>query len=277
MVDALFDASSLYARAWFAGDGKIGEVYEISTRLVLNVLSETKIDRMLFCWDGAQKRDKGRGPKPPNYAETIDDVIKLLTNLFGAAHIRPQTEADDAVATATYASLAAGHEVVVVSSDKDLTQLLGDGVRYYDLNEKAFISRHFVTSRWKIKRPVQVAIALAIIGDTGDNIQGIRGWGPKKVEKLFEKVKLTDDLTTVLDHIVSQIPEEQLHEFYSSLELTLLDTNVPGIPEPAPLTLDISNLDEYGLEKLYPLFSRARRTQGGATEDDINHYRDIDI
>ena len=89
-----------------------------------------------------------------------------------------------------------------------------------------------ILQRWKIKRPIQLAIALAIQGDSSDNISGIKGWGPKKVEKLFESVTPDMEFEAALSAIVSQIPENKQEEFFESLDLTLLDCDIPGVPSP---------------------------------------------
>jgi DNA polymerase-1 len=154
--------------------------------------------------------------------------------LIGADHATPpHSEADDAVATVVEKSKA--DQVYIVSGDKDLMQLYADTVGYYCLHTRALLSRHFVTSKFGVKHPRQIAIAQAVIGDKIDNVPGIRGWGPAKVKILFEAV--TENMTFVeaLDVIDAQIPAKHKDAFYASLERTLLDPTLEGLPEPAPL------------------------------------------
>jgi 5'-3' exonuclease len=190
MTDAIFDANSLYARAWYAslgnrrrdGDGKTCAAIEASLGILLSIIGGkiSSPDRLLFCWDTQQKKDKRREPKPPEYDEELCRFRNLLSQLFGAAHaVPPAHEGDDAVCTAVTRADPKG-DVYVVSGDKDLQQLQGSNVRYYCLNEKAVLSRTFILHRWHVKKPSQIAIALAILGDPGDCVPGYQGVGRKE-------------------------------------------------------------------------------------------------
>jgi 5'-3' exonuclease len=105
-------------------------------------------------------------------------------------------------------------------------------VHYCSLNESAVLSRKFILDRWNVLRPSQICIALAILGDSGDHVPGIHGWGPKRVKELFKKVTKEMNLDEALQVIVKQIPESLLPVFYESLDLTVLDPDVPGVPSP---------------------------------------------
>ncbi len=243
-TDLLFDANSLYARAWYATTQEAEPTAPLSAALnsVLSLLSNEQkldgehVDRMLFAWDGLQTRDKGRAAKPSAYYETRDVLIEYLTLLFRPAHaILPTYEADDLVATAAHSSTS--DTVFVVSGDKDLQQLASHRVHYYSLNEKALLSLRQIRDKWYVKQPSQVAIALAIIGDRTDLVQGIKGWGPKRVKKLFEAVTEDMNFEQAFETVFAQIPEKLQENFLRDLDLTLLHFSVKGVPEPAPLIL----------------------------------------
>ena len=174
--------------------------------------------------------------------------------MLGSAHAEnPKFEGDDLVATAVHSSTA--RNVYVVSGDKDLMQLQSEHVHYYCLNTKAVLSNAFINSKWHIKRPSHVAIALAIIGDPVDNIKGIYGWGPKKVKRLFESITPKMDFASVVSAIDAQVPKEHKEAFWNSLDRTLLHHDVPGVPEPAPLTFvdpaEVAALDLPGIAYTY--------------------------
>jgi 5'-3' exonuclease len=143
-------------------------------------------------------------------------------------------------------------DVVVVSADKDLTQLAGPGIRYYCLNKKRFLSEKEIAERWCVRRPSQVSIALAIIGDKSDGISGVHGMGRRAVEKLFDKLVTEDmDLVEAYDAIEGSLSGEKLNQFLESFAHTFLNTQIEGVPYPAdynpvdPDTLDVEWREDY--------------------------------
>lgn len=288
MTDLIVDGNSLWARAYFAAhkeeslrelEGAFespGSAAVVATKMILNILNPfgnklgKKVDRMLFCWDGSPKREKRRPvPKPDSYEPELNRFIPMVHRLFGAASVKPPDhEADDAVATAVY-RCGLGDKVYVASADKDLQQLQGDNVDFYDLREGAVKSRESILQRWNVKRPSQICIALAILGDPGDNVSGIYGWGPKRVERLFQKVSPDMDLEHVLEIIEAQIPHDKLMEFRDSLDLTVLDPDVPGVPDPAPLTwAPVETLHECELRECVGSYLQVRQAYEGEMSDD---------
>lgn len=266
----IVDGNSLFARSWFAAqkiDPDPPQALRLAVNTILLLLNPNtnrigfNFDRTLFCWDGAQKPSKGRSEKPPTYHPTKELLKEIFTMMLGAAHAEhPHYEGDDLVATAVNADSA--NHVYIVSGDKDLMQLVvNDRIHYYCLNTKAVLSTAFINQRWYIKRPSQVALALAIIGDPVDNIKGIHGWGPKKVQRLFEDITPDMDFSAVLKNIDAKIPAEHKPAFYDSLERTLLADNVPGIPEPAPLTLaDPKEVADLGLPNIAAIYGDVYHT-----------------
>lgn len=271
----VIDGNSLYSRAFFASISQSNtekdDAVAIGMALLLPIIDPAgdrlgvRFDRMLWCWDTKPKRDKQRTQKPPDFEPGLARFKKAVRSLLvGAAQSEVDGyEADDQVATAVYRCVEAGDRVVVVSSDKDLHQLTGHrGVRYYCLNNKSILSSHTILSKWGVKRPIQIAIAQAIIGDPGDAIKGVRGWGARKVSKLFEKVTADMSIEQALDAVTVQITEQdKLAQFYESLELTFLNSNVPGVPEPAPFDFELDDevLETYGLQRWKGALTRLHR------------------
>lgn len=240
MNDVLWDGNSLYARAFYAAKHSPPLCLSIAVKMVLQLLSQedgaigVPISRTLFAWDGKAKTEKKRDPKPSGYVDTRYRFQEALLTLFNTVHgFHPDYEADDIVATAALNSKAT--EVWVVSGDKDLTQLQGGNVSYYDLNSKQIMTPRKICQKFNVKRPSQVPLALAITGDSGDNISGIPRWGPKKVAQVFEWV--TDQMTfaEALVAVQQRIPDPLVHYFMESLDKTLLYADVEGVPEPSPL------------------------------------------
>lgn len=274
MVNAIFDAQSLYAKAYYAAQtipehiGNPNKVVELAVNMVFNILdpdidigrlSGTRIDRVLFAWDGAHNPLKKRAEKPQAYHDVrmiVRDVFPLVFG--GATYEHPKYEADDIVATAACAHPEA--DTYIFSSDKDLMQLQDKNIHFYCLQTKAVLSQAYVCNKFHVKHPSHIAIALAIAGDSGDSIAGIKGWGPKKVQKLFEAVKPNASLEEALNVIEDQIPDDKKPEFYDALNRTLLNPAVPGVPDPAPIAI-IEHADLLNLGISFDQEKYARITQ----------------
>lgn len=247
MTDIVFDSSSVFARAWFAvintPGGSPQQAICAALHTVLSLLRGSdrldgeRPDRILFAWDGRSKRDKGRAPKPLEFYEARELFKTSLTVLLSAAHGYSEIhEADDVVATTVANSTA--EMVFVVTGDKDLHQLQGGKVRIYCLNQKMLLSARLICGKWGVKTTESLAIALAILGEKSDAIQGIRGWGPARVKKLFMSATESMNFAETLGVIAAQIPEGPLLDgFYRDLELTLLANDVKGLPEPSKIVV----------------------------------------
>ena len=268
-TDLIFDGGYLYARSFYAAfanpelkkakdaNGNSAGAISACLKTVLSLLNEDSRHipdsptRMLFCWDGDAKKDKGRGEKPPEFYEQQERVPKVLRKLFSAKNAFPEFEADDAVATAAYRSAALGNKVYVISGDKDLKQLEGGGIHYYSLSEKRLLTRSeiCVNKHWSVKRPIQIALALALLGDKGDNINGVPKFGTVKVKKAFENVTEDMNFDQALAVIEKQVPNEHKDSFWESLDLTLLNDKIPDVPEPSPISLaDLDYFNSLGLD-----------------------------
>jgi len=240
MTDLVFDANSLYARSWFAAQ-RINSDPREAIRLTVNTVlllldpNTNKIgsifDRTLFAWDNNQNKAKNRDEKPREYHETKEIVTIHVEH--------PEAEGDDIVATVVNNNNTGPKDLVyIVSGDKDLMQLQGGNCQYYSLNDKAVLSTSFIIHKFHgIKRPSQIALELAIIGDPVDNIGGIRGYGEKRCKKLFEAVTPAMNFETAMNAILAQLPEPQADEFFAALDRTLLRNDLTGIAAPAPIKM----------------------------------------
>src|SRR5690606_39218647 len=104
-------------------------------------------------------------------------------------------EADDLIATYTVEARKKGMEVIIVSSDKDLMQLVGDGVRMYDAMKQRDIGPEQVQEKFGVA-PDKVLDVLSLIGDSSDNVPGVPGIGPKTAAELINQY---GDLDTLLE------------------------------------------------------------------------------
>ncbi|MBP9085375.1 MAG: DNA polymerase I [Kofleriaceae bacterium] len=102
-------------------------------------------------------------------------------------------EADDVIATLVHKARAIGSEALILSADKDLMQLIGDGVSMYDsLGQKTY-HRDDVIAKFGVP-PERVGDFLALVGDASDNIPGLEGVGEKTAAKLLAEYPSIDAL-----------------------------------------------------------------------------------
>jgi DNA polymerase-1 len=134
-----------------------------------------------------------RAEMPEDLSRQIDGV-KTLTRLLGLAAVEIEgIESDDLLATCAARRAAEGDEVLIVSSDKDFAQLVGERIRVllpppsaqprlgWRLLDAAGVRDKFGVG------PERIVDYLALIGDTSDNIPGLNGVGPKTAIKWLER------------------------------------------------------------------------------------------
>jgi len=138
-----------------------------------------------------------RGAPPEDLIPQFDLCRELVTHMGFAVAMTRGYEADDLIGTLTRRLRAGGHEVVIVTGDKDLTQLLEPGVRIYDLAKNDWWHADRVPEKLGV-RAEQVCDLLALTGDAIDNIPGVRGVGPKAATALLAEF---DDLGAIYDDL----------------------------------------------------------------------------
>ncbi len=148
-----------------------------------------------------------RPPMKPDLARQIP-FSKRAAQAFGFAIVERQgVEADDLIATHTRLALEAGHEVVIVSTDKDMMQLIGPSVVMFDPLKNRPVTADDVVTKFGCP-PEKLGDLLAMTGDAADNIEGMKGVGPKKAAALLERF---GDLEAVIE-AADQIMQPQLRE-----------------------------------------------------------------
>ena len=193
---------------------------------------------------------KANRPEPPEDLIPQFPLVRDATRAFGVACVEePGFEADDLIAT--YARLAreAGARVTIVSSDKDLMQLVEDGkVQLLDTMKNKKIGSAEVIERFGVP-PSKVVEVQALAGDSSDNVPGVPGIGVKTAAEL---INAYGDLETVLRR-AGEIKQpkrretllENADKALLSLKLVLLDDHAPlrqqpdlfGVREPNPAQL----------------------------------------
>jgi DNA polymerase-1 len=196
---------------------------------------------------------KANRPPPPEDLVPQFPLIRDATRAFSLPCIEePDVEADDIIASYARAAQRQGWHVTIVSSDKDLMQLVGerDGARIdmLDTMKNARIYIDEVEEKFGVG-PDKVGDVLALRGDSGDNIPGIFGGGPKTASKLIaEHGGLTAALDAAEGMKKSKL-KERLIEHRADAELSRVLVTLREDCS-LPVTLEDMKLDEVPPEPL---------------------------
>ena len=138
---------------------------------------------------------KANRPEPPEDLRPQFPMIRDATRAFSLPMVEEDNvEADDMIASYAKAAAAAGWHVTIVSSDKDLMQLVEPGVDMFDTMKNIRIRDEEVIEKFGVG-PDKVGDVLALMGDSVDNVPGVPGVGPKTATKLIQEF---GDLESVL-------------------------------------------------------------------------------
>lgn len=175
--------------------------------------------------------------------------VRSLTRALGCVGIELEgVESDDLLAAEAVALARAGHEVLIVSSDKDFAQIVDERIKIllppptanpklgWQVRDAAGVREKFGVP------PAQIADYLALVGDTSDNIPGINGVGPKTAAKWLAE---WGSLEGVIAHAAELQPERfraavasEADKLRRNLKLTTLNVALPSLvlskPTPAP-------------------------------------------
>ncbi len=176
-----------------------------------------------------------RPPAPedliPQFPLIRDAVRAFSVPCFEQAGV----EADDIIASYAVAARAAGMNVTIVSSDKDLMQLVEPGINMLDTMKNQTINRAEVIEKFGVP-PEQVGEVLALMGDTADNIPGVKGVGPKTAAELISEYGSVEGVIANIEAIRKPKLKETLA---ASVEMARLSRELvrlkDDLPLPAPL------------------------------------------
>jgi DNA polymerase-1 len=141
-----------------------------------------------------------RPPMPPELAEQLA-MARQVVEAFGLAQLAVLGfEADDIIATLAKVGVAAGMEVVICSSDKDLMQLVDANVAVLDTMKNRRLGVVEVQEKFGVP-PALVGDVLALMGDSVDNVPGVAGIGPKTAAELVTKYGSLDGVLAAAGEI----------------------------------------------------------------------------
>lgn len=199
----VIDAGSLCAWQYFAHeteeDGMLVGVQHWLTRF----RQHTEASHMVVCYDAGHDRRtaidpeyklaRKTKPKPEAFIEQLRQAPDAISNT-GVPGIRiGGEEADDVIASVVAAHSLGDTEIIVVSSDKDLSALVTDGVQRYDPKTEKFYDEAGVVEHMGVP-PWRVCDLLAMAGDATDGIHGIKGIGEVRAKAAIRQTKSMTEL-----------------------------------------------------------------------------------
>ncbi|MBL8584089.1 MAG: DNA polymerase I [Rhizobiaceae bacterium] len=188
---------------------------------------------------------KANRSAPPEDLVPQFGLIRQATRAFGLPCVEMEGfEADDLIATYARLACEAGGDTTIISSDKDLMQLVGATVSMYDPMKDRRIGIPEVIEKWGVP-PEKMIDLQALTGDSVDNVPGVPGIGPKTAAQLLEQF---GDLDTLLAR-AGEIKQEKRRETIIantenarvSRELVRLKNDVPAPEGLADFVLEPAN------------------------------------
>ena len=173
-----------------------------------------------------------RDPMPDDLRAQIPDIHELAKQSDVPIVSISGYEADDVIATMAKQASAKDYKVRICSNDKDLDQILDDNIVLWDPG-KGTMRGPAETFDKKAIHPHQVIDYLSMVGDSADNVPGIKGVGPKTAVKLLEKYDTLDNILEHTDELKGK-QKENIEAFKDVAELTkklITIVDVPDIPD----------------------------------------------
>src|SRR5438477_10567347 len=137
---------------------------------------------------------KANRKQPPEDLEAQFEYCRKITEAIGVACLEVDDyEADDVIGTIATRMSTLGHRVVVVTGDKDMSQLVCDNVHIYDMAKEHWLDESGVREKFGVA-PCQIPDLLALHGDHIDNIPGVTGVGSKTARQILSICRTVEEL-----------------------------------------------------------------------------------
>ncbi len=184
---------------------QINAVFGMASMLI-SILKAERPDSLLLCFDADEKTfrhiqydayKEGRSPTPDDFYTQIPAIFTLM-DTFGFKRVEGGGfEADDFACSYAHAAAKSGMRATVVSGDRDLLQLASDHIRIavphkgYQMPE--YFGAEQVLAKYGV-RPDQMTSYKGMVGDSSDNLPGVKGIGPKAASALLQQFATLEDV-----------------------------------------------------------------------------------
>jgi DNA polymerase-1 len=271
----LVDASIYIFRAWFSISDEFANTSGEPTNAVYgftgflcSLLEQTRAEHIGIAFDESLT-ESYRNEIYPEYKANRDPAPEELKRQFKWARDMAESmglscfgdtryEADDLIGTLAAHWRERGHPVCIITSDKDLAQLIGKNDTWWDYTRNLKLGRAKIKDKFGVY-PEQIADYLALAGDAVDNIPGIPGVGPKSASALLNHFGDLDEIWKRVDEVphLSVRGAKSLHKKLQehrgaaelALRLTIIETAVPSVLQNPDIAR--SEVDEARLNRLF--------------------------
>ena len=246
----LVDVSSFFFRAYYAISSHLTNKKGLPTNALFGLLSmtekfikEKKPEYLVYCFDHEKPSFRvdlypeykaNRGEAPEDLVVQIPYIKKLVSALNIPWVERAGFEADDLIGSLACRGEKEHFQVMIVSGDKDFAQLVSPSISLYDPMKSTHLDSFGVQQKWGVL-PKQMNDYLAIVGDSGDNIPGVRGIGPKGACVLLEQYGSLKDIYKNL----KEIPQKTADKLKESKEQAFLSQKLARIKTDINLKKDL--------------------------------------
>lgn len=219
----------------------VGAVYGF-TNMLIKLLATLHASHVAVVFDSGSKTFRNdiypaykanRPPCPEDLVPQFSIVREAAESLNLAILEKVGVEADDIIATLAKKYSAENFEVLIISSDKDLMQLVSPYIKMYDAMKNKMIGAFEVKEKFDVL-PEKVLDVLSLMGDASDNIPGVKGIGPKTAAELINHFGNLENIFEHLDEIKQEKRRQLLTDGVekaklSKILLTLKDNVEMGI------------------------------------------------
>lgn len=256
---ALIDGYGFVFRAYHSlpplsrNDGTpVNAVYGF-TNMLIKLLASLDVSHAAVVFDSGSKTFRNdiypaykanRPPCPEDLIPQFSIVREAAESLNLAILEKIGFEADDIIATLAKKYSAPNMQVLIVSSDKDLMQLVDDNVSMYDAMKNKMITAKEVQEKFFVA-PNKVLDILSLMGDASDNIPGVKGIGPKTAAELIDQFGSLENIFENLDQIKQEKRRQLLKDGFENAKLSKI---LAALKEDVEMGIAIEDLEIRSLE-----------------------------
>jgi DNA polymerase I len=256
----LIDGHSLAFRAFFAlpdtlvtSSGQITNAVYGFTAMLIKLLADERPDAVVVCFDKGAPQFRldryaeykaGRAETPDTFRQQVPLIREVLGSLRIPMVELEGYEADDLLATLTKCCRQKGNEVVIVTGDRDILQLVGDGVSVImtrrGISDVIRYDNAMVLERYGVT-PEQWTDFVALKGESSDNLPGVPGVGDKTAAQLINKYGDIEQVIVHADELTPKLRDaikERANQVRINKELGRLLDDVPLDIEPGDIRLE---------------------------------------